>query len=134
MLKVIFEFTQKVACAIFTSVWYLQYLLRENGVRVNSICLKKNITLLKFWRTSKMWFSSSKSLSVFYSALTFLCVIIFCRFDNCVSQRNPPQGASRSNSGSNLYTYGRGDIPMFNPGDPHGPLLAALRELIIAIQ
>ena len=80
-------------------------------------------------RTSKF-----NSLSVDYCAIVFSCVLLLSKFDQCASQRNPPQGVSNSNDGSNLYSYGRGDIPIFNPGDPHGALLASLRELIIAIR
>ena len=78
--------------------------------------------------------STLQALSVYYCAIIFSFVLLLSKFDNCASQRNPPQGVSNSNDASNLYTYGRGDIPIFNPGDPHGALLASLRELIIAIR
>lgn len=80
-----------------------------------------------------MRFLSFGSSSLFAGAITFLYVISVTNVHYCVSQRNPPQGASRS-GGQNLYTYGRGDIPVFNPGDPHEALLASLRKLIIAIR
>ena len=66
-----------------------------------------------------------------FGAFTFLCVIFVANIHYCVSQRNPPQGASRS-GGQDLYTYGRGDIPIFNPGDPG--IVASLKKLIIAIR
>ena len=75
-----------------------------------------------------MQFLSRVSSSLLSGAVTILYVISVTNFHYCVSQRNPPQGAS------NLYTYGRGDIPVFNPGDPHEALLAQLRKLIIAIR
>ena len=67
-------------------------------------------------------------------AITVLCMISLIHFQSCLSQRNPPQGVSSSSGDPNLYTYGRGDIPIFNPGDPHGALLAMLRKLIEAIR
>ena len=67
-------------------------------------------------------------------AITVLCMISLIHFQSCLSQRNPPQGVSSSSGDPNLYTYGRGDIPIFNPGDPHGALLDMLRKLIIAIR
>ena len=67
-------------------------------------------------------------------AITVLCMISLIHFQSCLSQRNPPQGVPSSSGDPNLYTYGRGDIPIFNPGDPHGALLDMLRKLIIAIR
>ena len=67
-------------------------------------------------------------------AITVLCMISLIHFQSCLSQRNPPPGVSSSSGDPNLYTYGRGDIPIFNPGDPHGALLAMLRKLIEAIR
>ena len=67
-------------------------------------------------------------------AITVLCMISLIHFQSCLSQRNPPSGVSGSSGDPNLYTYGRGDIPIFNPGDPHGALLASLRKLIEAIR
>jgi len=69
-----------------------------------------------------------------FGAITVLCIICLIHFQSCLSQRNPPQGVSSSSGDPNLYTYGRGDIPIFNPGDPHGALLASLRKLIEAIR
>ena len=81
-----------------------------------------------------MWISDIKTSSMFDYAIAYLCVVLFSQINICDSQRNRPQSVSNSNDGSDLYTYGRGDIPIFNPGDPHGALLNSLRELIIAIQ
>ena len=67
-------------------------------------------------------------------SITVLCMISLIHFQSCLSQRNPPPGVSSSSGDPNLYTYGRGDIPIFNPGDPHGALLASLRKLIEAIR
>ena len=78
--------------------------------------------------------SNSKSLSFFNCVILYFCVVLCCQFEYCISQRNPPQEVSNSNDGSDLYTYGRGDIPIFNPLDLNKSLIAALRELIIAIQ
>ena len=69
-----------------------------------------------------------------FGAITIVCIICLIHFQSCLSQRNPPQGVSSSSGDPNLYTYGRGDIPIFNPGDPHGALLASLRKLIEAIR
>ena len=65
------------------------------------------------------------------SLITLLYIFCASQLQISVTQRNPPQSSSGN---SNLYVYGRGDIPIFNPLDPHGALLASLRELIIAIR
>lgn len=93
---------------------------------INFITLVKNVEKLK------MLFTPLKLPSLLSGVITLLCIIFMSHFDHCASQRNPPQGASRSGNNPNVYTYGRGDIPIFN-GPGTGPL-AQLRELIIAIR
>ena len=81
-----------------------------------------------------MLFPQLNSPSLLSCVIALLCIISMSHFDHCASQRNPPQGASRSGNDPNLYVYGRGDIPIFHDGNGHAALLAYLRELIIAIQ
>ena len=90
--------------------------------------------MVKTSNNLKMLFPQLTSPSLLSCVIALLCIIFVSHFDHCASQRNPPQGASHSGNDPNLYTYGRGDIPIFNPKDAHKALLDMLRELIIAIE
>ena len=97
--------------------------------------LKYRVVVVKFYY---LYFKMALRLLGFSSAFAVAHVLFFymtyiTHFHCGMAQRNPPPGASSTDS-ADLYTYGRGDIPILHPQGLQALLIAELRKLIIAIK